>query len=58
MECEDKYIAHVSQKYNKRHASTFAQKYAETKYLKPWGLSLRSSPQAGDETFHRLSRQY
>lgn len=57
MECKDGYISYVSRKYNKNHASMFAQQYAEAKYLKPWGLSLRISPQAVDETFRRLSKQ-
>jgi len=58
MECkDDKYIAYVGQKYNKCHGPVFAQKYAEAKYLKPLGLSLRVFPQRRDETFQRLSSQ-
>lgn len=42
MKCS--HIEKVSNLYNKRHASDFARKSSEKKYLEPWGLSLKTVP--------------
>ena len=38
------HLERVSNSYNKRHASDFARKTSEKKYLAPWGLSLLKVP--------------
>jgi RNA polymerase sigma factor (sigma-70 family) len=44
VKCDDKYLGKITDKYNKRHATAFARKNAEKKFLAPWGLSLRKYP--------------
>lgn len=44
MECKDKYVQRVVAKYNRRHVTAFVRRGAEKKYLKPFGLSLRTFP--------------
>lgn len=44
MECNDKYVQRVTDKYNRHHVIAFVQKRAEQRFLAPLGLALRRFP--------------
>lgn len=44
MECDDKYVQRVIDKYNRGHVIAFVQKRAERRFLFPLGLTLRHFP--------------
>lgn len=46
MECNDKYVQRVTNKYNRRHVIAFVQKRAEQRFLFPLGLTLKHLPSA------------
>lgn len=46
MECNDKYVQRVTNKYNRRRVIAFVQKRAEQRFLSPLGLTLKRFPQA------------
>ncbi|MHA2281554.1 MAG: sigma-70 family RNA polymerase sigma factor [Promethearchaeota archaeon] len=58
MECEDRYVHRIIRKYNRKHANAFVRANAERKFLKPFGLKIRSFPPAGfGDCTNLLSRQ-
>ena len=44
MECDDKYVLRVTDKYNRRHVIAFVQKRAGQRFLAPLGLALKRFP--------------
>lgn len=44
MECNDKYVRRVANKYNRRHVIAFIQTRAEQRFLIPLGLTLKRFP--------------
>jgi len=44
MQCSDKYVRRVIDKYNRHHAIAFVQKGAEQRFLIPLGLTLKRFP--------------
>jgi len=44
MQCKDRYLVRITEKYNPKHVTAFVRKNAERRFLGPFNLRLRSFP--------------